>query len=127
MKQRILSVLLCAALLLSLLSLSAGAAKQTRYLVLGDSIAYGSGLSNPKEAVWGKIVADTNSFAYENYAVPGHTTANLLRRMETEAVREAIGSADIISISIGGNNFLLGNISGLLYDGIVKEDYARFD
>jgi len=127
MKQRILSVLLCAALLLSLLSLSAGAAKQTRYLVLGDSIAYGSDLSNPKEAVWGKIVADTNSFAYENYAVPGHTTANLLRRMETEAVREAIGSADIISISIGGNNFLLGNISSLLYDGIVKEDYARFD
>ena len=127
MKQRILSIFLCIALLLSLLSLTAGAAEPTRYLVLGDSIAYGSGLSNPKEAVYGKIVADTNGYAYENYAVPGHTTANLLRRMENDAVKDAIQSADIISISIGGNNFLLGNINELLYDGIVKEDAARFD
>ncbi len=127
MKQRVLSVFLCIALLLSLLSLTAGAVEPTRYVVLGDSIAYGSGLSNPKEAVYGKIVADTNGYAYENYAVPGHTTANLLRRMETEAVRAAIQSADIISISIGGNNFLLGNINGLLYDGIVTQNYARFD
>ncbi len=127
MKQRILSIFLCIVLLLSLLSLTAGAAEPTRYLVLGDSIAYGSGLSNPKEAVYGKIVADTNGYAYENYAVPGHTTANLLRRMENDTVREAIQKADIINISIGGNNFLLGNINNLLYDGIVKEDYARFD
>ena len=28
------------------------------YLVLGDSIAYGSGISNSKEACYGKIVAD---------------------------------------------------------------------
>ena len=127
MKQKLISALLCVVLLLGLLSLTAGAAEQTSYLVLGDSIAYGSGLSNPKEAVYGKIVADTNGYAYENYAVPGHTTANLLRRMETEAVRDAIGKADIISISIGGNNFLLGNINELLYDGIVKEDPTRFD
>ena len=127
MKQRILSIFLCIALLLSLLSLTVSAAEPTRYLVLGDSIAYGSGLSNPKEAVYGKIVADTNGYAYENYAVPGHTTANLLRRMENDAVKDAIQSADIISISIGGNNFLLGNINELLYDGIVKEDAARFD
>ena len=126
MKQRIVSVVLCVLLLLGTLGLAAGAA-QTRYLVLGDSIAYGSGLANPKEAVYGKIVADTNGYAYENYAVPGHTTANLLRRMETEQVRESIKKADIISISIGGNNFLLGNINGLLYDGIVKQEYARFD
>ena len=127
MKQKLISALLCVVLLLGLLSLTAGAAEQTSYLVLGDSIAYGSGLSNPKEAVYGKIVADTNGYAYENYAVPGHTTGNLLRRMETEAVRDAIGKADIISISIGGNNFLLGNINELLYDGIVKEDPTRFD
>ena len=127
MKQRILSVLLCLALLLSLLTFAANAAAQKNYLVLGDSIAYGSGLSNPEEAVYGKIVADTNGYAYENYAVPGHTTENLLRRMENESVREAIRGADIISISIGGNNFLLGDINGLLYDGIVKGEYARLD
>lgn len=127
MKKKVLAFLLCAALLLGAMSVSAFAADRPVYLVLGDSIAYGSGLSNPREAVYGKIVADTNGYEYYNYAVPGHTTGNLLRRMEDETVKEAITKADIINISIGGNNFLLGNINGLLYDGIVKEDYARFD
>ena len=39
-----------------------------------------------------------------------------------EDVRTAIEQADIINISIGGNNFLLGNINSLLYDGIVKKE-----
>lgn len=123
----ILSVLLSVVLVLGVCGMAASAAEQPRYVVLGDSIAYGSGLSNPREAVYGKFVADTNGYAYENYAVPGHTTGNLLRRMENEAVRDAIRAADIISISIGGNNFLLGNINGLLYDGIVKQDFTRLD
>ena len=127
MKRKLISLILCAAVLLCSLCMTAGAAEQTRYVVLGDSIAYGSGLVNSKDAVYGRIVADTNGYAYENYAIPGHTTDNLLRRMENETVREAIRSADIISISIGGNNFLLGNLNGLLYDGIVKQEYSRFD
>ena len=127
MKKRILAVLLCAALLFGALGVSAFAAGRPVYLVLGDSIAFGSGLSKPREAVYGKIVADTNGYEYLNYAVPGHTTGNLLRRMEDETVKDAIVKADIINISIGGNNFLLGNINDLMYDGIVKADYARFD
>ena len=123
----ILSVLLSAVLLLCICGAAAGAAEQPRYLVLGDSIAYGSGLSNPTEAVYGKVVADTDGFAYENYAVPGYTTGNLLRLMENETVRTSITAADIISISIGGNNFLLGDLNGILYDGIVKEDYTRLE
>ena len=127
MKKKILAVLLCAALLLGAMGVSAFAAERPIYLVLGDSIAYGSGLSNPGEAVYGKIVADTNGYDYLNYAVPGHTTGNLLRRMEDETVKDAIRNADIINISIGGNNFLLGNINSLLYDGLVKADYSRLD
>ncbi|MBQ9506106.1 MAG: hypothetical protein IJR51_03025 [Clostridia bacterium] len=123
----VFSVLLAAALLLCVCAVPVGAAEQPLYVVLGDSIAYGSGLSNPTEAVYGRIVADTNRYAYENYAVPGHTTANLLRRLENDTVSAAVGRADIISISIGGNNFLLGDLNGILYDGIVKEDFARLD
>ena len=126
MKKRILAVLLSAVLLLGLAG-TAAAADRPFYLVLGDSIAFGSGLSNPREAVYGKVVADTNGYDYANYAVPGHTTANLLKRMETEAVRDAIARADIISISIGGNNFLLGNLNALLFDGIVKQDFTKLD
>lgn len=126
MKKKILAVLLSALLLLGLVT-AAAAADRPVYLVLGDSIAFGSGLSNPREAVYGKVVADTNGYDYVNYAVPGHTTANLMKRMETEAVRDAIARADIISISIGGNNFLLGNLNALLFDGIVKQDFTKLD
>ena len=127
MKKRILAVLLSAVLLLSLCTVALASADRPFYLVLGDSIAFGSGLANPREAVYGKVVADTNGYDYANYAVPGHTTANLMKRMENETVRDAIARADIISISIGGNNFLLGNLNALLFDGIVKQDYTKLD
>ena len=127
MKKRVLTVILCAALLLGAVIVPAYAADRPVYVVLGDSIAFGSGLLNPREAVYGRIVADTDGYEYYNYAVPGHTTGNLLRRMGEKTVREAIVKADIINISIGGNNFLLDNLNGLMYDGIVKKDYSRID
>lgn len=127
MKKRVLTVILCAALLLGAVIVPAYAADRPVYVVLGDSIAFGSGLLNPREAVYGRIVADTDGYEYYNYAVPGHTTGNLLRRMGEKTVKEAIVKADIINISIGGNNFLLDNLNGLMYDGIVKKDYSRID
>ena len=124
--KKLLCVLLSLTLLLGVFGAFASASP-VRYVVLGDSIAYGSGLSNPREAVYGRIVADTNGYVYENYAVPGHTTSNLLRRLEEPQVKEAVKNADIVNISIGGNNFLLGDLNGILYNGIVKEDYRRLD
>ncbi len=97
------------------------------YLVLGDSIAYGSGLSNPIDACYGKIVADTNGYDYVNYAIPGHTTTNLINRLKQDAVVEDLKKADIISISIGGNDFLMSNLIGLMFDSIVKGDHTEYD
>lgn len=97
------------------------------YLVLGDSIAYGSGVSNSKDACYGKIIADTNGYDYANHSVPGHTTTNLINRLGEEQVIEDLKKADIISISIGGNDFLMSNLIGLMFDAIVKNDYAEFD
>ena len=125
--KKVISVLLCVFMLAGVLSAAVFAADEVDYLVLGDSIAYGSGLSNPVDAVYGNIVADTEGFNYKNFAIPGHTTKNLLNRMKNAQVAEAIAEAEIINISIGGNNFLLGNLNGLLYDGIVLADYSRFD
>ena len=124
--KKLLSLLLCAALLFAAAA-PACAAGRPLYVVLGDSIAYGSGLANPREAVYGRIVADTDGFDYENFAVPGHTTQNLLRRLENDSVKAAVAQAEIVNISIGGNNFLLGDLGGLMYDGIVTRDTARFD
>ncbi len=100
---------------------------KTFYLVLGDSIAYGSGLMNPKEACYGKIVADTNGYDYVNHSIPGHTTTNLISRLSDETVIEDVKKADIISISIGGNDFLLSDIVDLMYNAMVKENYEQFD
>ncbi len=127
MKKKIISILLSVLLLVCVFPIGAVASDSVSYVVLGDSIAYGSGLANPTQAVYGKIVADTNGYDYQNFAIPGHTTGNLMRRMENDTVRDALIGADIINISIGGNNFLLGDLQGLLFDGIVKNDYSRYD
>ncbi len=97
------------------------------YLVLGDSIAYGSGISNSREACYGKIVSDTNGYDYVNHSIPGHTTTNLINRLNDEAVIADLKKADIISISIGGNDFLMSNLIDLMFDSIVKNDHSEFD
>lgn len=108
---RFVSVLLAVVLALGCFSavVSAQGDKLT-YLVLGDSIGFGSGLKNPMEANYGRIVADSNGYDYLNDAVPGHTTRDMLKRISEPQVVEDIEKADIISISIGGNNFLLNNL-----------------
>ena len=128
MKKRIISVILSVLLIFCAVLPSVSANDESaHFVVLGDSIAYGSGLLNANAAVYGKVIADTNGYAYENYAIPGHTTKMLLSRMKEPKVKAAIENADIISISIGGNNFLTDNLFGLIFDGIVKEDYSHFD
>lgn len=102
-------------------------AEKPFYLVLGDSIAYGSGVSNSREACYGRIVADTNGYDYANHAIPGHTTTNLINRLKEETVIADLEKADIISISIGGNDFLMSNLVGLMFDAIVTGDLSEFD
>lgn len=125
--RKLISLLLSVLLICSLFTVSATAAERLNYVVLGDSIAYGSGLSNPTYACYGKIIADTCDFEYKNYSVPGSTTDALLLVLEGEPVIEAVKEADIISISIGGNDFLMSNIMKLMVDAIVLKDYTEFD
>lgn len=120
----VLSLVMC----LSIFAVSVSAVEDKPfYLVLGDSIAYGSGLGNAPEACYGKIVSDTNGYEYSNRAVPGHTTTNLIDRLSLPEVIADLEKADIISISIGGNDFLLGNLVGLIFDALVLNDYTQFD
>lgn len=120
-------LLLSVLLAFGCLGVCASAEETLHYVVLGDSIAYGSGLTNPVEACYGKIVADTNGYTYANHSVPGHTTGNLINRLSDEAVLADVQNADIISISIGGNNFLMNNLVGLMADALIKKDYSEFD
>lgn len=126
--KKLTAIVLSLVMLLSSLGVVAFAQDEKPfYLVLGDSIAYGSGLSNSKAACYGKIVADTNGYEYVNHSVPGHTTTNLINRLSNETVIADLEKADIISISIGGNDFLMNNLIGLMFDSIVKNDHTQYD
>lgn len=97
------------------------------YVVLGDSIAFGSGMINTVDACYGKIVAETNGYNYSNHSIPGITSGVLLQEIKAEAVLQSIKNAEIISISIGGNNFLTNNILGLAFECLTKKDMSNFD
>ncbi len=124
--KKLLAFVMCLCLLCGVFSTTSFAAKKINYLVLGDSIGYGSGIMNPNNACYGRIIADTNGFNYENEAIPGHTTENLIDRLAKKNVVEKVKKADIISLSIGGNDFLMSNILGLLYDSMIEKDYREF-
>ncbi len=109
------------------------------YLLLGDSIAVGSGLLNPDEACYGRMVANTNGYNYKNDAVNGLMSGELKNMVKTnEEVVEDIKNADIISISIGGNDFLqsawfipvilsaLVGYMGIEEEKIIKNFYPNF-
>ncbi len=112
--KKAISVLLALVFVLSLSITAFADSSKLSYVVLGDSIGVGSGIVNSGEACYGKIVANTNGYIYSNYAVDGATTSDLLRRINEERVAGAIKSADIINISIGGNNFIKSNLFWLL-------------
>ena len=120
--------ILCAVLaMLMLLPVTVfGAEEKLSYVVLGDSIGWGAGVLNSDEAVFGRIVADTNGYDFTNDAVNGYMTSDLLSHLEKENIASDVASADIIGISIGGNNFLRGNMKQLIADASAG-DYSGFD
>lgn len=77
------------------------------YLLLGDSIAQGYGIENRQEACYGRIVADTNGYNYLNYAWVATDSSELLEDITAtdSYMRRGIAWADIISISIGANDY----------------------
>ena len=96
------------------------------YVVLGDSIGWGAGVLNSDEACFGKIVADTAGFNFKNDAVNGYRTADLIKHLGKDKIKADVAAADIISISIGGNDFLRGDMAQLIEEAN-KGDYSRFD
>lgn len=124
--KKLLCVVLSLIMCLSLVSFAAEEEKPLNYVILGDSIGWGAGVLNSDEAVFGKLVADTNGYGYINDAVNGYTTSNLLNHLEKADIAADVAAADIISISIGGNNYLLGNMRELIAQA-GNGDYSGFD
>lgn len=122
-----LTVAVCIAYAIVVPSSVHASQEAANYLVIGDSIGVGAGVINPDEASYGRIVADTNGYNYKNHSVSGYNTTALLAHMKLPNVRKAIRQADIISLSIGGNDFLTSNMVQLGFEAAVLDDFSTFD
>lgn len=106
---------------------SESAEEKTSYLLLGDSIAAAHGLDNPDKGGYGAIVAYSNGYDYKNDAISGSTSDACLKLLQTsEPVKTDIEEADIISLSIGGNDFILDNIVKLIIEA-KQGNYSNFE
>jgi lysophospholipase L1-like esterase len=80
------------------------------YTALGDSIATGIWSSAGYVRLFADhLQSDLGAVRLNNLAVNGWTTADLLEALRTnETYREAVRTADVVTLSIGGNDLLLG-------------------
>lgn len=75
-------------------------------LILGDSLAHGAG-DETGRGIAGALAALTGA-GVENLGINGGRTSELLRQLEREDVRRSVRRAQLIVVSIGGND-LFGN------------------
>lgn len=114
------------------------------YLSLGDSIAAGYGLKNPKTEGYAYLMESNINQRYTlvDSAVPGYDTADLLKQLSdtsdaTKNLQSALTNASVITVSIGGNNILkplmevFGNMNPDSFNGLPESmtniDRDNFD
>jgi len=68
-----------------------------RIAVLGDSVAHGAGDESGRGGIAGRLGA-------RNFGVDGARTAAVLDLLRRAEVRDAISAADLVIVSIGGND-----------------------
>jgi len=129
-KQRITAFIMIFALLINLLALNITVSAATPvYLSLGDSIAAGYGLNNPKTEGYAYLMSK-DRYNLVDAAVSGYDTGDLLKQLsDTSAankdLQSAMTNASLITVSIGGNNILkqltevFGNINPDEISGLI--------
>lgn len=119
MKKRIVSLLLCLCLAVGLLPAGALAAPVS-YVALGDSITTGYGLGEGEKA-FPQLLAEANGLDLTDLAEDGLTGAELSAALQTDKeLQQAVAGADIITVTIGGNDLM-----NALYQGLA-EAYNQF-
>ena len=114
MKRRVLSVLLSLCLVLSLLP-TAAFAQGKSYVALGDSITTGYGLTGAENDSFAALVANENGYELTNLAEDGATSGDLLEVVQDKENADILQNADLITITIGGND-LMGALYQFLAD-----------
>ena len=108
-KQRFLVFIMIFAILINLLTLTltVSATASPVYLSLGDSIASGYALTSKDDGY--AYLLSKNRYELADFAVPGYDTSDLLKQLSdtsNSALQSAVSNASLITVSIGGNNFL---------------------
>ena len=117
MKKTIAFIILLTMVISSFAAVAALAANDDRdgtYVVFGDSIAAGYGLydtdmnyvADRDSIAYAGIVSRALNFDLDNFAKSGATTSDLLDVLDRSDVLEAVANADLITVSIGGNDML---------------------
>lgn len=92
-------------------------ASDSVYVALGDSIAYGYGLSDRESQCFTYLTADSLGLSLTNLAQNGMTSGGLLSLLQTASDEgnysyDKLASASLITVTIGSNN-LLGPLSDI--------------
>jgi len=86
--------------------------RELRIASIGDSLTKGVGDETNQGGYTSLLEEkllnekDVKSVTLENFGVKGHKTTDLLNRLQNEEVQEGIADADIIIITIGGNDIM---------------------
>jgi len=121
MKNKIFSYILILSILISIIPISVIASYESElYLVLGDSISTGYGLSDSNDC-FANIIKENNGFSVVNRAVNGSKTIDLLNLIKTSTLDNDIKKAKLITITTGGNDLI-----AMLYEKIAEEYNSAF-
>lgn len=117
MKKRLLSMALAILMILSMLPTTAFAGNEvTTILSIGDSITTGYGLADANTESFTAQIAAKEGYRVVNKAIDGNTASGITQQLNTGLITdEEIQSADIITITCGGNDMM-----ALLYSKIAE-------
>lgn len=130
--KKIVSAVLAAAMSITALSsasavYAADTAAPKGMVVLGDSIAAGGLRKGSVAYNYGDICGDYLGCKVSNYAVSGYDTSDLVKEIEsfTDAQKKAVSDADVVVISIGGND-MMQSLSKYLLDFAARKTSEKF-
>lgn len=98
--------------ILSKLRQTATEKEELQYLVLGDSVARGLGSGDRAPHGYSSLVVkglgeeERIPLELHNHGVSGQTSQRLLDSLSQEEIRSQVAEADLISLTIGGNDLL---------------------
>ena len=134
--KKFISILMSAAIASASLSAlpvsSAGTDTKNDFVLFGDSIAAGYGLSS-SEHNYGELCADYLGGNVSNYAVSGATSTDMLNKIKSlsDEQKTSVKNAEYVVISIGGNDLMhyaskyllnFASKNKLLKDGLTASD-----